>query len=108
MLHPQNADVPLDLNHRIGLVWFLGSLSSIDMKKSGPVAQHDGATRYQRSQMIVLPEQKLGVVVLSTSATAGEVVGNVASEALKLAFEAKSGIRQHAQKQVKPRTGSLP
>ncbi len=108
MLRPQNAEVPLDLDLRIGLGWFLGSLSGIDVKKTGPVAQHDGATLYHRSQMIVLPEQKLGVVVLSNSATAGEVVGNVATEALKLAFEAKSGIRQHAQKQVKPRTGSLP
>ncbi|MDY0281960.1 MAG: serine hydrolase domain-containing protein [Salinivirgaceae bacterium] len=108
MLHPQNADVPLDLDLRIGLGWFLGSLSGIDVKKTGPVAQHDGGTLYHRSQMIVLPEQKLGVVVLSNSATAGEVVCNVATEALKLAFEAKSGIRQHAQKQVKQRTGSLP
>jgi len=108
MLRPQNAEVPLDLDLRIGLGWFLGSLSGIDVKKTGPVAQHDGATLFHRSQMIVLPEQKLGVVVLSNSATAGEVVGNVATEALKLAFEAKSGIRQHAQKQVKPRTGSLP
>jgi CubicO group peptidase (beta-lactamase class C family) len=108
MLRPQNANDPLDLDLRIGLGWFLGSLSGIDVKKTGPVAQHDGATLYHRSQMIVLPEQKLGVVVLSNSATAGEVVGNVATEALKLAFEAKSGIRQHEQKQVKPRTGSLP
>lgn len=108
MLRRQNANVPLDLDLRIGLGWFLGSLSGIDVKKTGPVAQHDGATLYHRSQMVVLPEQKLGVVVLSNSATAGEVVGNVATEALKLAFEAKSGIRQHEQKQVKPRTGSLP
>jgi CubicO group peptidase (beta-lactamase class C family) len=98
MLRPQNADVPLDLDFRIGLGWFLGNLTGIDTKKTGPVAQHNGATLYHRSQLIVLPEQKLGVVVLANSATAGDVVSEVATEALKLAFEAKSGIRQPKQK----------
>jgi len=99
MLRPQNADVPLDLDFRIGLGWFLGNLAGIDTKKTGPVAQHDGATLYHRSQLIALPEQKLGVVVLANSATAGDVVSKVATEALKLAFEVKSGIRQPEQKQ---------
>ncbi|MDA8428700.1 MAG: serine hydrolase [Geobacteraceae bacterium] len=99
MLRPQNADVPLDLDLRIGLGWFLGNLDGIDTKETGPVAQHDGATLYHRSQLIVLPEQKLGVVVLANSASAGDVVSKVATEALKLAFEVKSGIRQPEQKQ---------
>jgi hypothetical protein len=43
--------------------------------------------------MIVLPERKLGVVVLSNSDTAGRVVGKVAAETLKLALEAKTGER---------------
>ncbi len=107
MLHPQNADVPLDLDFRIGLGWFLGNLDGMDTKKTGPVAQHDGATLYHRSQLIVLPEQKLGVVVLANSATAGDVVSKVATEALKLAFETKSGIRQPEKPQSAVEEGSL-
>jgi hypothetical protein len=109
MLRPQNADVPLDLDFRIGLGWFLGNLAGIDTKITGPVAQHGGATLYYRSQLIALPEQKLGVVVLSNSDTAIEVVSKVATEALKLAFEAKSGIRQSTQKlQSAVAEGTLP
>jgi len=94
MLRPQNADVPLDLDFRGGLGWMLGGLGDIDIRNGGPVAHHAGATLLFHGQMIVLPERKLGVVVLSNSATAGRVAGKVATEALKLALEAKTGDRQ--------------
>lgn len=91
MLRPQNGGVPLDHDFRIGLGWML---TEVGIENAGKVAWHDGATLVYRSQLIILPEQKLGVVVLSNSATAGTVVHKVASEALKLALEAKTGIRQ--------------
>lgn len=91
MLRTQNEGVPLDHDFRIGLGWIL---SGVDIARAGKVAQHDGATLLHRSQLIILPEQKLGVVVLSNSATAGPMVHKVAAEALKLALEAKAGIRQ--------------
>lgn len=91
MLRPQNANVPLDADFRIGLGWIL---SGVNIENAGPVAQHDGATLLYRSQLAILPEQKLGVVVLANSATAGRVVHQVAAEALKLALETKTGIRQ--------------
>ena len=94
MLRPQNADVPLDLDLRIGLGWMLGGLGDIDIRNGGPVAHHAGATLLFHAQLIVLPERKLGVVVLANSDTAGRVVSRVAAEALKLALEAKTGDRQ--------------
>src|SRR5512141_984499 len=94
MLRPQNADVPLDLDFRVGLGWLLGGPGGIDIRNGGPVAHHAGATLLFHGQLIVLPERKLGVVVLANSATAGRVVGKVATEALKLALEAKTGDRQ--------------
>ena len=99
MLRPQNADVPLDLNFRIGLAWMLGGLGDMDIRNAGPVAHHSGATLYNRSQLIVLPEQKLGVVVLANSATAGPAVNKLATELLKLALEAKTGIKQPDKKE---------
>jgi CubicO group peptidase (beta-lactamase class C family) len=94
MLSPQNSHVPLDLSLRVGLGWMLGNTGGIDIKNAGPVAHHSGATLYHRSQLIILPEQKLGVVVLANSASAGTLVNRVATETLKLALEAKSGITQ--------------
>jgi CubicO group peptidase (beta-lactamase class C family) len=44
MLRPQNIDVPLDLDFRVGLGWMLGGLGDIDIRNAGPVAHHAGAT----------------------------------------------------------------
>ncbi|MBI5342611.1 MAG: beta-lactamase family protein [Deltaproteobacteria bacterium] len=106
MLRPQNAEVPLDLDLRVGLGWMLGGPGDIDIRNGGPVAYHAGATLLFHGQIIVLPEQKLGVVVLANSDTAGRVVGKVAAEALKLALEAKTGIRQPERE--KPVGGEVP
>ena len=91
MLRPQNNGVPLDLDFRIGLGWFL---NDFNIKNAGFVASHGGASSLFFSQLIILPERKLGVVVLANSSTALEVVNKVAEEALKSALEAKSGITQ--------------
>ena len=107
MLRPQNTDVPLDLDFRVGLGWMLGGLGDIDIRNGGPVAHHAGATLLFHGQMIVLPERKLGVVVLANSDTAGRVVGKVASEALKLALEAKTGDRQPEWEKPEGSEGSL-
>ncbi|HEY6007859.1 MAG TPA: serine hydrolase domain-containing protein, partial [Geobacteraceae bacterium] len=100
MLRPQNGDVPLDLGRRVGLGWMLGGAGEVDIRNAGPVVHHSGATLYHRSQLIVLPEQKLGVVVLANSASAGGVVNKVAAETLKLCLEVKSGIVQPEQPQA--------
>jgi CubicO group peptidase (beta-lactamase class C family) len=107
MLRPQNGDVPLDLNFRVGLGWHLSGLGLIDIRNAGPVAHHSGATINHRAMLIVLPEHKLGVVVLSNSAASGRVVNRVAVETLQLALEAKTGIRQPDRK-APPERGDTP
>ncbi len=94
MLRPQNGAVALDQGLQVGLGWALSGLGGIDVEGAGPVAHHAGATLYYRSQLIALPQQKLGVVVLSNSSSATSAVNNTATEALRLALEAKTGIRQ--------------
>jgi CubicO group peptidase (beta-lactamase class C family) len=94
MLRPQNAGVPLDLGFGIGLGWMLSTLGGEPIEGGGPVAHHGGATVNFRSQMILLPEHKLGVVVAANSAGATPVVNRVAQRALALALQAKTGIRQ--------------
>lgn len=94
MLRTQNGSVILDGDFPIGLGWMLGGLGNINIANVGTVAHHGGATFYHRAQLVVLPEVKLGVVVLSNSASAQKVVNNVATEALKLAVEIKTGRKQ--------------
>jgi CubicO group peptidase (beta-lactamase class C family) len=94
MLRPQNSDVPLDLGFRVGLGWMLSTLGGEPIEGGGPVAHHAGATLNFRSQLYLLPEHKLGVIVASNSASAGPVVNRLAQQALALALEVKTGIRQ--------------
>lgn len=108
MLRPQSADAPLDLNFHIGLGWMLSNLGASPIENAGPVAHHSGATAFFRSRLYILPEHKLGVVVLANSSTAGQIVDHVATEALVLALEAKTGIRQPARDKPRFRDERLP
>ncbi|MDR2991284.1 MAG: beta-lactamase family protein [Burkholderiaceae bacterium] len=94
MLQPQYPGLALDADTRIGLGWMLSDFNANPVRGGGPVAWHSGATFYFRSQMMMLPEQKLGVVVLSNDGAAGGVVDGVARRALALLLEARKGIRQ--------------
>lgn len=94
MLRPQNSHIPLDGDFPVGLGWMLGGLGNINIANVGTVAHHGGATIYHRAQLVVLPEAKLGVVVLANSSEAGKLVSEVATEALKLAVEIKTGQTQ--------------
>jgi hypothetical protein len=94
MLRAQNTGLPLDLNFRVGLGWLFSGLGDIDLRSAGQVAHHGGATALFHGQIIALPEHKLGVVVLGNSASARKAVNKVANEAIKLALEAKTGIRE--------------
>ena len=60
-IQPQNTDIPLDLDFRIGLGWFL---NEPDIRNGGLVVSHGGTLSLFHSQLTLLPEHKLGVVVL--------------------------------------------
>jgi CubicO group peptidase (beta-lactamase class C family) len=88
MLSPQNADVKLDLGFQIGLNWFLSRPS---LTSTGRVCWHDGGSPHFFSILIVLPDEKLGAVVLSNSDGGMVNVGVIADEMLKQALEIKTG-----------------
>lgn len=94
MLRPQNTAVPLDSNFHVGLGWMLSTLGKSTIQNAGPVAHHGGSIGMFRSALYVLPRRKLGVVVLGNSDSAGGVVDRIATETLKLALQAKTGIPQ--------------
>ena len=94
MFAPQNSAVPLDLNFQVGLGWMLSTLGRSTIQGGGVVAHHAGATRLFNSQMYLLPQHKLGVVVLANSSTARQSVDRVAVAALALQLQLKTGIEQ--------------
>lgn len=91
MLRPQNDQVALDMNLRMGLGWML---DNSEIKRGGVVAGHGGSLLNFHSDLRILPEHKLGVVVAANSAGAHGVVNKIAAVALKLLLEAKTGIAQ--------------
>ncbi len=97
MVRVQNANVPLDFDFKMGLGWMLGG---VDVPGAGTVASHGGTTLNYHTMLAVLPEHKLGVVVLSNSANAQAAVAKVTEETLRLALEAKRGIVQPPQEFV--------
>ncbi|WP_162241812.1 serine hydrolase [Pseudorhodoferax sp. Leaf267] len=93
MLQVQNGAVPLDLGLQVGLAWMLSTLDAHRIQGAGPVAHHAGATLYHRSQMYMVPDHKLGVIVMANSSTATRAVDRIALAALSLQLQAKTGIR---------------
>jgi len=80
MLEPQNRGVALDLHITTGLGWFLeeGTIPG-----AGPVVRHGGTTLAYSSELILLPEQGLGVAVLANSHGSRTVVATLAEEILR-------------------------
>lgn len=94
MLQRQNGAVPLDVGFQVGLGWMLSTFGTDTIRGAGPVAHHSGATVHFRSQMIALPAHRLGVIVAANDSAAGPLVNQIATEALALLLQARTGIRQ--------------
>jgi CubicO group peptidase (beta-lactamase class C family) len=93
MLTPQFRNAPFDFGQQFGLGWML---SGIPIQGAGQVAWHNGGTKTFISQMALLPQKKLGVVVLANADRAGTLVYEAAEEVLRLALETREGIVQPA------------
>lgn len=91
---PQYADRPLDFGQRFGLGWML---SGLPIEGGGRQAWHNGGTKAYLSQLALLPEKKLGVVVLANADNAGRLVVDTAEEALRLALEIGRGVTAPAE-----------
>lgn len=89
MLTPQNEDIPLDFNFKIGLNWMLNDphLDYVDK-----ICYHGGDTIYYHSMLSILPEHKLGVMVLCNSSLGSLFSPYIANEILIAALEIKTGI----------------
>jgi CubicO group peptidase (beta-lactamase class C family) len=94
MLSVQNGGAPFAFDSHVGLGWML---HGIQVPGGGPVASHGGSLPDSHSMLAILPEHKLGVVVLTNSGSSHMAVSKIAGEALRLMLEAKTGIRPPPQ-----------
>ena len=103
MLRPQNQDTTLESPNPIGLGWFLKKFNLAEGLGEVLVAGHDGGTPLFRTNLVILPEMKLGIVVLTNSTEGRKILNKVTREALKSALEAKTGISVNPQeKEIAP------
>lgn len=89
MFTPQYTDSPFHFSQEFGLGWFLDGLP---IHGAGRVVWHNGGTRAYLSQMVLLPEKQLGVVVLTNSDSAKSLVYELTEEVLRRALQVRDGV----------------
>lgn len=94
VLRVQNADVVLDVGWRTALGINRGPPL---VEGGGETAWHSGATLAFTTEVMMLPDDKLGVAVIINTAEAQQVPQAIARETLALFLEAKTGKRARTQ-----------
>ncbi len=88
MFRIQNQDVALDMSIQNGLGWYVEHGS---VKGAGRVVRHGGATMLFSSEMMLLPDAGLGVVILANTKGSGAVIKKLANRILKYSLQHKAG-----------------
>jgi CubicO group peptidase (beta-lactamase class C family) len=91
MLRVQNADVPLDLDARVGLGWRLSGVR-LDTAPRAKVAWLYNASPTGRGRILLVPEHKLAVILLTNSSKGARTVEQVSEALLESVLQAR-GVR---------------
>ena len=89
MLRAQNASVALDLDTRVGFGW---RLSGVRLPATRSVAWLSNESPFSRGRMILVPEHKLGVVVLSNNSNSTELVEKASERLLELVLQTRKPV----------------
>lgn len=79
MFVSQNSQVNLDLDHQIGLPWFL---STVENEQPTLIAEHGGTTINFSSQIMLAPDHQLGVIILSNTSQVNSILNGIAQKLL--------------------------
>ena len=99
MLTPQNADIALDIQQRIGLAWFFEQTVTGEN-----IVWHNGGLGGFHSYLGTIPAHKLGVVILTNSKGAEAVIDDIGKATLQLMLAekaAQSGLVKAVYQEVK-------
>ncbi len=89
MLRVQNTDVTLDLDTRVGMAW---RLSGVRLPQGGTVAWLSNESPFARGRMVMVPEHKLGVIVLTNSSHSTEMVEKISERLLERVLQTRKAI----------------
>lgn len=89
MLRAQNSTVVLDLDTRVGLGW---RLSGVHLPATRSVAWLSNESPFSRGRMVLIPEHKLGVVVLTNNSNSTELVEKVSELLLGLVLQTRKPV----------------
>lgn len=84
MLRVQNSGVALDLGTRIGLGW---RLSGLRLPQASTIAWLSNDSPFSRGRVLLAPEHRLGVIVLTNNSGSSEVVEKVSERLMELALQ---------------------
>lgn len=98
MFSPQFGGLELDFDHKVGLGWVL---SGLKIPTDDRLIWHRGAAIPHQALISLLPEKKLGVVILANTDEASQFITDLGVKSLELALEAKYGKAIPAQEQPK-------
>ena len=84
LLRAQNTQVVLDLDNHVGLPW---RLAGIRFPQARTVAWYSNESPFSRGRMVLVPEYKLAVVVLTNCSGSSEAVEKISERALELLLE---------------------
>ncbi len=88
MQRPAPAPTPLDLA-RVGLGWHL---LDEELDGVGPLLWHAGGTPHHHAELMLLPQLRLAVAVMSSAQAAGALAHRTALQALTRLAQARTGI----------------
>ena len=99
MLRVQNSDVTLDLDTRVGLAW---RLSGVRLPQGGTVAWLSNESPFARGRMVMVPEHKLGVIVLTNSSQSTEMVEKISERLLAMALQTRKAVASDPRPSTPP------
>lgn len=89
MVRPQNADVPLDLDNVAGLGWQLTNTEGFAVDR---VLRINANTLHFRSNLVALPDQGLGIALVTNSANGVDFVVDQSREVMDEWLERSAGV----------------
>jgi CubicO group peptidase (beta-lactamase class C family) len=87
LLRVQNSAVTLDLDTRVGMPW---RLNGVHFAQATNVAWLNNYGPFGRGRIVIVPEHKLGVVVLANSSGATEAVEKISERLLELVLQTRA------------------
>jgi CubicO group peptidase (beta-lactamase class C family) len=84
LLRPQNLRVPLDLDNDIGMPWHL---TGAHFPQARTVAWLNNESPFARGRILLVPEHRLAVVLMTNSSASSEVVNIVSERLMELVLQ---------------------